>query len=281
MPMEHGIFKMVVDHLPNPQEAQANRMKIFCPFLCQPNLKEQYHGLKEAIEKCESGLRGDKDVPTTVYVTKMQPFSSRLYDITARSTEKSIGSQRLIAISRVFSGTLRVGQTVYVMGPRHQLNGQIDVKETVITHLFCLMGSSLKLVEQAPAGTIVGIGGLDDILIKTGTISTDQNCPNFIKSGTISMGLVKVAIETETITEMDVLKEGLLKLNKSDPSVSFFINKRGEYILSTCGEIHLERCIRDLNDDFCPGIVLTVSDPIIPFREGIISKKLSNRVNKK
>lgn len=53
------------------------------------------------------------------------------------------------------------------------MNGQVDVKETVIEHLFLLMGSSLKLIDQAPAGTIVGIGGLDDILIKTGTISSD------------------------------------------------------------------------------------------------------------
>ena len=116
-----------------------------------------------------------------VYVTKMQPFSSRLYDITTRSLEKSEEKQRLIAVSRVFSGTLKVGQTVNVMGPRHGFNGQKDVKETQIQYLFLLMGSALKLVDQAPAGSIVGIGGLDDLLIKTGTISSTELCPNFIK----------------------------------------------------------------------------------------------------
>ena len=85
------------------------------------------------------------------------------------------------------------------MGPRHQINGQQDVREFEIEHLFLLMGSGLKLIKQAPAGSIVGIGGLEDLLLKTGTISTDPNCPNFQKSGTISMGLVKVAIETENI----------------------------------------------------------------------------------
>ena len=94
------------------------------------------------------------------------------------------------------------------------------------------------------------------------------------------MGLVKVAIETVNIGEMPNLKDGLIKLNKSDPSVQFFVNNRGEYILSTCGQIHLERCLKDLKDDFCPGIDLNVSDPIIPFRETIINKKLSNRVGK-
>ena len=142
------------------------------------------------------------------------------------------------------------------------------------------MGASLKLIDEAPAGSIVGIGGLDDLLIKTGTISSTDACPNFIKLQTISMGLVKVTIES-AVEDMETLKNGLIKLNKSDPSVQFFVNKKGEFILSTCGEVHLERCIKDLNDDFCPGVELTVSEPIIEFRETIINKKLSNRIQKK
>jgi translation elongation factor EF-G len=91
------------------------------------------------------------------------------------------------------------------------------------------------------------------------------------------MGLVKVTIESD-VDDMENLKNGLVKLNKSDPSVQFFINKKGEFILSCCGEVHLERCIVDLKDDFCPGIELTVSEPIIEFRETIINKKLTNRI---
>ena len=117
------------------------------------------------------------------------------------------------------------------------------------------MGSSLKLVDEVPAGSIVGIGGLDDTIIKTGVISSSASCPNFVKLQTISMGLVKVVLNSQEIGLMDQLKEGLIKLNRSDPSVQFFINK-GQYILSTCGEIHLERCIKDLNDEFCPGVEL-------------------------
>ena len=44
-----------------------------------------------------------------------------------------------------------------------------------------LMGSSLKLVDEVPAGSIVGIGGLDDIVVKTGTICTNASCPNFVR----------------------------------------------------------------------------------------------------
>ena len=67
-------------------------------------------------------------------------------------------------------------------------------------------------------------------------------------------------------------------MNRADPSVECYKNAKGELILSTCGEIHLERCIKDLNDDFCPGIKLEFSDPSIPFRETILNKRMTNRV---
>ena len=74
------------------------------------------------------------------YVTKMQPISSRVYDIVTRAPEKSEQSIRFVAFSRVFSGTLKKGQTIFVMGPKHGVNGQVDIKEVKIDHIFLLMG---------------------------------------------------------------------------------------------------------------------------------------------
>jgi len=34
---------------------------------------------------------------------------------------------------------------------------------------------------------------------------------------------------------MDILIEGLKKLDKADPSASFYQNEKGEYVISTCG----------------------------------------------
>jgi ribosome assembly protein 1 len=162
------------------------------------------------------------------------------------------------------------------MGPKHGLHGQVDIKEAKIDYLFLLMGSNLQLVDKAPAGCIVGISDLEGIVLKTGTISTTPLCPNFSKSKVISLGLVKVAIESENLSDMDRLKEGLMKLDRADPSISFYVNSQGEYILSTCGEVHLERCIKDLTDDFAKGIKLHVSDPIITFKETIVDRRLDD-----
>lgn len=63
--------------------------------------------------------------------------------------------------------------------------------------------------------------------------------------------------------------------------MDFEINSKGEFIIATSGEIHLQRCLKDLEDDFAPGISFTVSDPIIPFKETIANRQLHNKVKKK
>lgn len=62
--------------------------------------------------------------------------------------------------------------------------------------------------------------------------------------------------------------------------MDFSINSRGEYIIATSGEIHLQRCLKDLTDDFAPGIKFNVSEPIIPFKETIANRQLRVRTKK-
>lgn len=105
------------------------------------------------------------------------------------------------------------------MGARHGVNDEVDLKEVEISYLFLLMGASLNLVNEVPAGNIVGIGGLEDYVLKTGTLSSHPHCPNMTKIKAISSGLIKVAIEPVNLADMDKLKIGLQKLDRSDPSV--------------------------------------------------------------
>jgi ribosome assembly protein 1 len=119
-----------------------------------------------------------------------------MYDASIRAASRSEETQRLIAIARVFSGTIRRGQKVYVMNATHT-NEKPDFVETTVEYLFLLMGASLSLLEEVGPGCIVGIGGLDNMLMKTGTISTTLACPNFSRFEGVSTGLVKVSIEPE------------------------------------------------------------------------------------
>ncbi len=97
--------------------------------------------------------------------------------------------------------------------------------EVVIPHLFLLMGSSLEPVNQVGPGAIVGIGGLDNVLLKTGTISSTLECPNFSKLSGLSKGLIKVTIEPKILAETQDLLSGLKQMARADPSVEFFVTK--------------------------------------------------------
>lgn len=80
---------------------------------------------------------------------------------------------------------------------------------------------------------------------------------------------------------MDKLAEGLEKLVRSDPSVEYYVTSKGENIISTCGEVHLEKCLKDLKDDFIPDVPFTVGEPIIPFKETILNRQVREKPTKK
>lgn len=51
-------------------------------------------------------------------------------------------------------------------------------------------------------------------------------------------------------------------------------------MLSTCGEVHLEKCLKDLKDDYAPEVEFSISKPIIPFRETIINRSMRDKIVK-
>ena len=71
------------------------------------------------------------------------------------------------------------------------------------------MGSDLNKLQCAPAGNIVGLGGIEEQVTKMGTLTSDSLCPNFVQTKSLSLGLIKVAIEAENFHMRDMLKEAL------------------------------------------------------------------------
>merc|ERR1712147_259991 len=59
---------------------------------------------------------------------------------------------------------------------------------------------------------------------------------------------------------------GMKRLAKSDPMVLCYTEESGEHIIAASGELHLEICLQDLQNDFM-GTQVKVSDPVVSFRE--------------
>lgn len=182
--------------------------------------------------------------------------------------------EKLIGFSRVFSGTLKVGQELLILQPKYDPQfPDKHCEKVTITDLYLLMGRELINLKEVPAGNIVGIGGLDGKIFKNGTlVSPKYGGPNLASLSNVSAPIVRVAVEPVDPTKLDQLEQGLRLLNLSDPMVQVTVQENGEHILMTAGELHLERCLKDLRERFAK-VEIQASKPIVPFRESIVVPK--------
>ncbi|KAL9829757.1 putative ribosomal protein S5 domain 2-type [Arabidopsis thaliana] len=79
---------------------------------------------------------------------------------------------------------------------------------------------------------------------------------------------LRVAIEPSDPADMSALMKGLRLLNRADPFVEITVSARGEHVLAAAGEVHLERCVKDLKERFAK-VNLEVSPPLVSYRETI------------
>ncbi|XP_050350136.1 elongation factor-like GTPase 1 isoform X2 [Nymphalis io] len=194
-----------------------------------------------------------------------------------------------IAFARVFSGRVKKGDKLYVLSPKHdpsqvliKKDFQIDPNKklkdlqsdehitcTEIKSLYTLMGRELEDIDEAVAGNIIGIGGLQDHILKTATLSNTLACPAFSEIQYAAVPILRVAIEPTYPSQLSQLVKGLRLLNQSDSCVQVLLQETGEHVLVTAGEVHLQRCLEDLKNLYAK-IPITVSEPIVPFRETIV-----------
>merc|ERR1711966_567338 len=80
--------------------------------------------------------------------------------------------------------------------------------------------------------------------------------------------VVRVAVECKNASDLPKLVEGLKRLSKSDPMVQISMEESGEHIIAGAGELHLEICLKDLEEDHA-GIPLIKGDPVVPYRETV------------
>merc|ERR1712232_502691 len=70
-------------------------------------------------------------------------------------------------------------------------------------------------------------------------------------------------------SDLPKLVEGLKRLSKSDPVCQVSHEESGEQIMGGAGELHLEICLKDLEEDYCKGIKIIKSEPVVSFRETV------------
>jgi elongation factor 2 len=240
LPAGDAMFEMITMHLPSPITAQRYRMELLYEG---PHDDEAALGVKTC----------NPEAPLMMYISKMVPTSDK---------------GRFYAFGRVFSGVCASGQKVRIMGPNFIHGKKEDLAEKAIQRTVLMMGRYVEPIEDVPCGNICGLVGVDQFLVKTGTISTFKDAHNMRVMKFSVSPVVRVAVEPKNPADLPKLVEGLKRLAKSDPMVQCIIEESGEHIVAGAGELHLEICLKDLEEDHA-GIPLKKTDPVVSYRESV------------
>lgn len=240
LPAGDTLLQMIAIHLPSPVTAQKYR----CELLYEGPINDD---AAVGIINC------DPKAPLMMYISKMVPTSDK---------------GRFYAFGRVFSGTVATGLRCRIMGPNYVPGTKTDLFVKQIQRTILMMGRFVEQIEDVPCGNIVGLVGVDQYLIKTGTITTYEKAHNMKVMKFSVSPVVKVAVEAKNPADLPKLVQGLLRLSKSDPMVVIETHESGEQVIAGAGELHLEICLKDLEEDHAC-IPIKKSDPVVSYRETI------------
>ncbi|MFP3278411.1 MAG: elongation factor EF-2 [Candidatus Micrarchaeota archaeon] len=210
-PIDEAVLSMIIEHLPNPKEAQPYRI---------PHL---WHGdLNSEIGKAMVSVDRNAKVAMVIFGITYDQHSGE------------------VAIGRVFSGTVRKGTTLYISGKSEPQRVQ---------QVGLYMGPDRVAVDEIPAGNIAALVGLKDISI--GDTASEVEMEPFEQIRHYSQPVVTKAVEAKDPRDTTKLVEALMELSKEDPTIQVELNQEtGEHLVKGMGELHLEIIETKLRDEY-------------------------------
>jgi len=179
---------------------------------------------------------------------------------------------RFFAFGRVFAGTIQSGMKCRILGPNFEFGKKDDLYVKSIQRTVIMMGRKTEPVDSVPCGNTCAVVGIDQFVSKTGTLTTDESSHPLVSMKFSVSPVVRVAVEPKNPADLPKLVEGLKRLSKSDPLVQCTIEESGEHIVAGAGELHLEICIKDLQEEYMGGAEITVSEPVVTYRETVLEE---------
>ncbi|KHN87157.1 Elongation factor 2 [Toxocara canis] len=207
------------------------------------------HPMYEVVRACS------EDSLTVVYLAKVLQFSDKI-----------------TAICRVLSGRIAAGDTLFAVGDKGKENGEsLERRKVLISGVYMLMGRERVPIRSALAGAVCAIELNEGF----------QSCT--LCSEALSMGLARPTQACEPLVRVSVrslgdsddwqqLRHALKQLSVLDPTLRVIEQENGELAMLTAGEVHLQKCLKDLSDMGQTNI--EVSEPIVSFQETIVAPLL-------
>ncbi|AOW80702.1 translation elongation factor aEF-2 [Halodesulfurarchaeum formicicum] len=225
-PLSDVVLDMVAEHFPNPVDAQPDRI---------PTV-----------------WRGDDSTQLAEDMQMVNKDGEVVFMVTDISMDPHAGE---IATGRVFSGTLREGQELYVSG---------TAGKNRLQSVGVFMGGEREEVDSVPAGNVASVTGLKDAIAGS-TVSSVEMTP-FESIEHISEPVITKSIEAQKMDDLPKLIKVLQQVSKEDPTIGVEINEdTGEHLISGQGELHLEVITQRIERN--QGIPVRTGEPIVVYRE--------------
>ena len=228
-PLHKTILDMVIKYLPTPLEAQKYRI----PRIWRGDISSD---VGKAMQACSD------DGPLMAVITKIvnDPHAGEVANV------------------RIFSGKVRAGQEVCLVGARS--------RERVQQVAF-YKGPFRIQIEEMTAGNIAALVGLKSAQAGE-TVAYSLEADPFEEIKHIFEPVVTKALEAENPKDLPKLVEVLLKMSKEDPTIKVQVNQEtGEILMSGMGELHLEIKEKFIRRDW--KIPVKSSPPIVVYRETV------------
>lgn len=246
-PLHRILLDMVVNHLPNPKTAQSYR------------IDKLWHG--------EHDTKAYKDM------TECNPNGELALIVTKVVPDPHAG---MVAACRIFSGTIKKGQNVYLVG---------KMAEKRIQQVLLYKGPQYLQMEEIPPGNILGLIGIPDVSSGETICSIESKIAPFESIKHIFEPVVTKSIEPKNPNDLPKVIEFLRQKSKEDPTLVVSIKEEtGEYLVCGLGELHINAKVeRPLKDK---GIDIETSPPIVVYRETVLGTsptvegKSSNKHNR-
>ncbi len=244
-PLAEAILGMVVKHHPPPHVAVKYRI----PQIWKGDLDSD---IGKALLACSD------DGPTIMMVVNMV-------------LDPAAGP---VAIGRLFSGTIKDGQTIHIIDEK---------REGRVQSVNFFMGNQREQVGELGAGNIPALLGLTDCRAGN-TLSSVKGIQMFEGVKYVSEPVVQIAIEPKHPKDLPKLVEFLQQLTIEDPNLIVKIDQEsGETIIAGMGVLHLDVAVHRIQD---AKLEIITSEPLINYRETVtgscepIMSKSPNRHNK-
>ncbi len=235
-PLHEVLLGSVVKHLPNPVESAPYRVPKF------------WHG--------------DLESPVGKDLLTANPNGELMFVVTKVVVDPQAGE---ICMGRLYSGTMKKGLNVHL----HKANVDLRTQQIYIYN-----GAKKEIVDDVPAGNIVGVGGLKGSFPGETVSLQGHDVQPFDNLSHIFEPVITKAIEAVKPSDLPKLVEVLLQVSKEDPSIKITLNQEtGEHLMSGMGELHLEiienRIIKEKN------MQVKTSPPVVVYREAVTGKNPS------